>query len=87
MMTETTTSGSSSAVESARVEAVTPTPLSLPDESAVLDKVQREAIALMVRQVKDVGIGPDRHRRPIGGVDCVGCRGRRGRGTQRVPGL
>ena len=61
MMTETTTSSSSSAVESARLEAVTPT-LFRPDEPAELDKAQREAIAQMVRQAKDAGIaltGPD----------------------------
>lgn len=61
MMTETTTS-SSSAVESARLETVTPTPPSLPDEPVELDKAQREAIAQMVRQARDAGIaltGPD----------------------------
>ena len=60
MMTETTTSSSSSAVKSARLEAVTTTPPS--DESAELDKAQREAIAQMVRQAKDAGValtGPD----------------------------
>ena len=59
-MTETTTSSSSSAVKSARLEAVTTTPPS--DESAELDKAQREAIAQMVRQAKDAGValtGPD----------------------------
>ena len=56
MMTETTTSSSSSAVESARLEAVIPTPPSPPDEPAELDKAQREAIAQMVRQAKDAGI-------------------------------
>ena len=62
MMTETTTSSSSSAVESARLEAVTSTPPSPPDEPAELDKAQREAIAQMVRQARDAGIaltGPD----------------------------
>lgn len=61
MMTETTTSSSSSAVESARLEAVTHLSLS-PEEPTELDKAQREAIAQMVRQARDAGIaltGPD----------------------------
>lgn len=60
MMTETTTSSSSSAVESARLETVTPTPPT--DEAAELEAAQREAIAQMVRQAKDAGMaltGPD----------------------------
>lgn len=59
MMTEATTSSSSSAVGSARLEHVNPPP---PDEPAELDMAQREAIAQKVRQAKDAGIaltGPD----------------------------
>lgn len=48
MMTETTISSSSTAMGSARLEAVIPNPP--PDEPAELDKDQREAIAQMVRQ-------------------------------------
>lgn len=61
MMTETTMS-SSSAVESARLETVTPTPPSPPVEPVGLDRAQREAIVQMVRQARDAGIaltGPD----------------------------
>lgn len=69
MMTETTTSRSSSVVGSARLETVTPTPP--PEELAELDKAQREAIVQMVRQAKDAGIalaGPDG---VIGGIVSV----------------
>ncbi|GMA20897.1 hypothetical protein GCM10025862_29180 [Arsenicicoccus piscis] len=63
MMTETTTTSSSAeAVESARLETVTPNPPPPQDEPAELDKAQREAVAQMVRQAKDAGIaltGPD----------------------------
>lgn len=49
MMTETPISSRSSAVESARLEAVTPTPLSRPDGPAELEAAQREVIVRMVR--------------------------------------
>ena len=66
-MTETTTIGSSSAVESARLGAVTPTPP--PAEGlAELGKAQREVIAQMVSQAEDAGIaltGPDGLRKAL----------------------
>lgn len=58
----TATSSSSSAVESARLGAVTPTPPPPVEGLAELGKAQREVIAQMVPQAKDAGIaliGPD----------------------------
>ena len=54
MVTETTMSSNSSAVGSARLGAVTPTPP--PEDPAELDKARREVIAQMVRQAKDAGV-------------------------------
>ena len=55
MMAETTASGSSLVVGSARLGAVVPTPRPA-EELAELGAAQREAIAQMVRQARDAGI-------------------------------
>lgn len=54
-MAETTASGSSLVVGSARLGAVVPTPRPA-EELAELGAAQREAIAQMVRQARDAGI-------------------------------
>lgn len=61
-MTVTTTSGSSSAVESARLRVVVPTPPPPVEGLVELSKAQREVIAQMVPQAEDAGTaltGPD----------------------------
>lgn len=64
----TATSSSSSAVESARLGVVAPTPPPPLEGSAELGKAQREVIAQMVPQAEDAGIaltGPDGLRKAL----------------------